>query len=87
MMTTESEHEAFEPDGDGGPIQPGADGGAGMAEEGAPIGFTAEVGGAGAESSDDPAELVDYVFPAAEEGSVPASEPDARGEQDDLPTS
>jgi len=86
-MTTESEHEALEPDGDGGPIKPGADGGAGMAEEGAPIGFTAEVGGAGAESSDDPAELGEYVFPASEEGSVSASEREERGEPDDRSTS
>jgi hypothetical protein len=85
-MTTESEHDALEPDGDG-PIKPGADGGAGMAEEGAPIGFTAEVGGAGAESSDDPAELSEYVFTASEEGSASASEREERGEQDDGATS
>ena len=86
-MTTESEHEALEPDGDGGPIKPGADGGAGMGEEGAPIGFTAEVGGAGAESSDDPAELADYVFAAPEEeGSDSAPEREEGGDQDDPPT-
>ena len=85
---TESEHAALEPDGDGGPIKPGADGGAGMGEEGAPIGFTAEVGGAGAESSDDPAEQADHVFAAPEEeGSASASEREEGGEQDDQPTS
>ena len=86
-MNTESEHSALDPDGDGGPIKPGADGGAGMADEGAPIGFTAEVGGAAGESTDDPSELEDFVFPASEEGPVATSERQERGDEDDRPRS
>jgi hypothetical protein len=84
-MTTESENGALEPPS-GGPIEPGGDGGAGMGEEGAPIGFTADVGGE-PQSSDDPAELGDYVFPASEEGPRPTSERNEAGQEDDRPKS
>ena len=67
------------------PIPPGADGGAGMGEQGAPIGFTAEVGGAAGGSTDDADELEDVVLPASEEGPVPASERQESGEPDDRP--
>ena len=67
-----SEHHD-EPGGVGAPagsetagLRPESAGGAGMAEEGAPIGFTADVGGPPG-TTDDPEELAD-LLPESEQG-------------------
>jgi hypothetical protein len=61
-------------------------GGAGMMDEDAPIGFTAEVGGAGAGSTDDPEELRQDGLAASARGPMHTSEREERGEgEDDRP--
>jgi hypothetical protein len=55
-------------------------GGAGMSEEGAPIGFTAEVGGVAPGMTDDPAEVQQVAPEASERGPLTSAE---RAEQDE----
>ena len=64
-------------------LRPESPGGAGMGEEGAPVGFTAEVGGALPQTTDDPAEVRAEVPDAASAGPSTTAERLARGEGDD----
>ncbi len=69
------------PDEDGPPqvqetagLRPESAGGAGMTQEGAPIGFTAEVGGSPAPTTDDPDQVAHVVPEAAESGPTTTAE-------------
>ena len=63
-------------------LRPESAGGAGMTEEGAPIGFTADVGGK-PETVDDPEELRERLPEASTRGPMQASERRERGEPED----
>lgn len=63
-------------------LRPESPGGAGMTEEGRPIGFTADVGGE-PQSTDDPEELREQVPDAAGHGPRQASERRERGDPED----
>jgi hypothetical protein len=65
-------------------LRPESAGGAGMAEEGAPIGFTADVGGRPG-MTDDPEELAELLTEPSPRGPMPSSERRERGEPDDSP--
>ena len=64
-------------------LRPESPGGAGMGEEGAPIGFTAEVGGALPETTDDPEQVRADVPDAATAGPRTPAERLGAGEDDD----
>lgn len=64
-------------------LRPESSGGAGMTQEGAPIGFTAEVGGAAPGVSDDPDELGEDLPAASAHGPVSDGERRERGEDID----
>jgi len=81
-MTT-AEGSAPEPGQETGGLRPESSGGAGMGEEGAPIGFAAEVGGTEAPSTDDPEEVRRFTPAASHEGPTTASERAERGEPDE----
>ena len=63
-------------------LRPESPGGAGLTEEGTPIGFTADVGGE-PQGTDDPDKLREELPDAAAHGSMQESERRERGEPED----